>query len=207
MTSGEQIGSRGEHALQECYGTQTRAQAFYDHQVLDYLNPHMQIFIAHQEMLFVATSDTNGACDTSFRAGRPGFVQVLDQSTLAYPEYRGNGIMASLGNITENPHIGLLFLDFFQDKIGLHVNGRAQIVENQALLQFPYPLDRVRADITGAGKTHAERWVVVTVEEAYIHCSKHIPKLQKPEQEIAWGTDNVHAKGGDYFKAKYSPRR
>jgi uncharacterized protein len=59
---------------------------------------------------------------------------VLDEKTLAYPEYRGNGVMSSLGNISENPHVGLLFVDF-TDKIGLHVNGRARIVENDEFLR------------------------------------------------------------------------
>jgi hypothetical protein len=57
-------------------------------------------------------------------------VRVLDEGHLAYPEYRGNGVLASLGNISENPHVGLLMIDFVRDLIGLHVNGRAQIVED-----------------------------------------------------------------------------
>jgi len=54
-----------------------------------------------------------------------GFVHVLNEKILVYPEYRGNGVMASLGNIVENPHAGLLFVDFIRDKVGLHVNGAA----------------------------------------------------------------------------------
>ena len=63
-------------------------------------------------MFFLATADGHGECDVSFRAGEAGFVHVLDEKILVYPEYRGNGVMASLGNITENPHAGLLFIDF-----------------------------------------------------------------------------------------------
>ena len=59
---------------------------------------------------------------------------MLDERTVAYPEYRGNGVMASLGNLSENPHLGILFVDFTGDKIGLHVNGRARIIENEELL-------------------------------------------------------------------------
>ena len=68
-----------------------------------------------------------------FRCGHAGFVKVLDERTVAYPEYRGNGVMASLGNISENPCVGLLFIDF-GEQIGLHINGGARIVENN---QFP----------------------------------------------------------------------
>jgi predicted pyridoxine 5'-phosphate oxidase superfamily flavin-nucleotide-binding protein len=59
-------------------------------------------------MVFVATADANGNCDCSPRFGISGFVIILDDKTLAYPEYRGNGVFASLGNIIDNPHIGEL---------------------------------------------------------------------------------------------------
>jgi predicted pyridoxine 5'-phosphate oxidase superfamily flavin-nucleotide-binding protein len=199
-------GSQGEHVVQDRCGTWERAQAFYDHQWLDYLNPQMWAFIGRQEMVFIATADSQGDCDASFRAGLPGFVHILDEKTLTYPEYRGNGVKASLGNITENPHIGLLFIDFFEAKIGLHVNGRAQILSSEELLQRPALSEGLRADITIEGGRRPEQWVLVTVEEAYIHCSKHIPLLHKREQEVEWGTDSVRVKGGDYFKAKDSPR-
>ena len=93
-------GSDGEHRLQEVYGRTGSALAFYRNQVLDHLNSAMQVFIARQEMLFVATADRHGEADASFRAGTPGFVRVLDERTVAYPEYRGNGVMASLGNLS-----------------------------------------------------------------------------------------------------------
>ncbi|MFX4303409.1 pyridoxamine 5'-phosphate oxidase family protein [Alicyclobacillus tolerans] len=180
------FGSNGEKELQKRYKSESRAQAFYDNQMLEHLNPEMIRFIAKQQMMFVSTADSQGNCDASFRAGEPGFVKVLDAKTLAYPEYRGNGVYASIGNILENPHIGLLFIDFFQDCIGLHVNGTAFIEEEIADLNDP----------------KAERWVKIKVEEAYIHCSKHIPLLKKLDKEIHWGTDNAEYKGGDYFKAK-----
>src|SRR5258708_38311299 len=161
----------------------------------------MQAFVTKQEMMFVGTADRHGEADTSFRAGLSGFVRVLDEKTLAYPEYRGNGVMSSLGNISENPHVGLLFVDF-TEKIGLHVNGRARILENDGFLRDASASQREGIPI--ATGRDPERWVVVSVLEAYIHCSKHIPRMQKIDQEIQWGTDDVRAKGGDYFKAKAS---
>jgi uncharacterized protein len=199
-------GSNGEHELQEKCSTTERAHAFYRHQVLGYLNPSMQAFITKQEMMFVGTADRHGEADTSFRAGLAGFIRVLDEKTLAYPEYRGNGVMSSLGNISENPHVGLLFVDFTEGKIGLHVNGRARIVENDEFLRDAPGSDSVREDVSPATGRRPERWVVVSVVEAYIHCSKHIPRMQKIDEQIQWGTDDVRAKGGDYFGAKNSPR-
>ncbi len=109
--------------------------------------------------------------------------------------------MSSLGNIYENPHVGLLFVDF-TEKIGLHVNGRARIIENDEFLRNASEPNR--GDIPSATGRDPERWVVVSVVEAYIHCSKHIPRMQKIDEEIQWGTDDVRAKGGDYFRAKAS---
>jgi predicted pyridoxine 5'-phosphate oxidase superfamily flavin-nucleotide-binding protein len=190
-------GSGGEHALQCAYGTETRARRFYTDQVRDRLLPTMTAFVRRMEMVFVATSDAQGECDASLRAGPPGFIRVLDARTLAYPEYRGNGVHASLGNISENAHVGMLMVDFVQDLIGLHVNGTARIVEAAEFAtlfpQVPDDADRGR---------RAERWVVVEVEEAYIHCRKHIPRMARVHEKREWGTDDPARKGGDYFGAK-----
>jgi predicted pyridoxine 5'-phosphate oxidase superfamily flavin-nucleotide-binding protein len=194
-------GSAGEHQLQEEYGTTDRAERFYSQQVLDRLNEQMREFVGAQEMMFVATSDAKGECDNTFRAGPPGFVRVLGDDRLAWPEYRGNGVMASLGNISENPNVGLLFMDFFRQVIGLHVNGHAEIVED-ADMRSAHP----ELPVETAPGRRPERWVVVTVEEAYIHCAKHIPRLAKLPRERDWGTDDFRRKGGDFFGAAAESR-
>ena len=194
------LGSEGERILQKKVGSENKASAFYDKQMLDYLNPYMRKFILKQEMVFIATADPKGECDCSFRAGKQGFVRVLNEKTLLCPEYRGNGVMASMGNILENSHIGMTFIDFFENTIGLHVNGKAKIVENDELLADK-TLDGVANSIQEEG-TAPERWILITVEEAYIHCSKHIPHLKKLDKKIHWGTDKETHKGGDFFKAE-----
>jgi uncharacterized protein len=199
-------GSAGERTLQERLGTATRARAFYDNQMLDRLTPAMRDFIGRQEMMWVATADAHGDCDCSFRAGPPGFVRALGERRVAYPEYRGNGVLASLGNLSENPHIGLLFLDFFETTVGLHVNGRAGVLENAELLRDENIGDEAWASLLTAGGQYAERWVVVEVTEAYMHCAKHVPLLAKLAKEIEWGTDDVRKKGGDVFGAKGEER-
>lgn len=195
----QRFGSEGERTLQKQYGTQKRAENFYARQMIDHLNPNMQEFIQEQELLFIATSDSKGECDSSFRAGPPGFVRIINEKTLAYPEYRGNGVLASLGNISENPQIGLMFLDFFKTSIGLHVNGKAHIFENTELLESNETSQKIRDDISIQDGKKPERWVVIEVEEAYIHCSKHIPLLSKRDKNIAWGTDDMRLKGGNFF--------
>ncbi|AHI02006.1 hypothetical protein KALB_8649 [Kutzneria albida DSM 43870] len=190
-------GSHGEHLLQRAFGTQDRAKRFYADQVLDHLNEEMRAFIGRMEMAFVGTADGKGDCDVSLRAGSAGFVQVLGERELAYPEYRGNGVMASLGNISENPHVAMLLVDFVSDLIGLHVNGSARIVED-AELRVQHPGLPVAAE---RGRT-PERWVVLHVDEAYIHCRKHIPRMVPVDRTRDWGTDEARPKGGDYFRAK-----
>jgi hypothetical protein len=190
-------GSEGEHLLQCAYGTEARAARFYADQVRDRLLPVMVDFVGRMEMMFVATSDAHGECDNSLRAGPPGFIQVLDDGHLAYPEYRGNGVHASLGNISENPHVGLLMIDFERDLIGLHVNGRARVVDD-AVLRTLHPA--LPEDL--APGRRAERWVVIAVDEAYIHCRKHIPRMARVAERRDWGTDDPARKGGDYFGAR-----
>jgi len=190
-------GSLGEHLLQEQYGTKQRAARFYDDQVSDQLTPKMIEFIGRMEMAFIATSDMAGECDCSFRAGTAGFLRVLDERTIAYPEFRGNGVMASLGNLLENPHIGMLMIDFTRDLIGLHVNGGAEIVTPACMRE----LDRGLPEQAASGGRRPVQWVIVRVTEAYIHCSKHIPKLVPQSRVRHWGTDNPRYKGGDYFGA------
>lgn len=194
--------SPGEKALELRWGTLERAEAFRHNQVLDHVNAEMAAFIEAIDMMFLATADGEGHCDSSFRAGEPGFVHVLDPKTLLYPEYRGNGVMASLGNITENAHVGLLFIDFFGSTVGLHVNGRATLVENEEVLASPALPPSIRQEMEVIGGRHPERWVRVQVEEAYIHCAKHIPKLVRTEKTRAWGSDDDRMKGGDYFQVR-----
>jgi uncharacterized protein len=184
----------GERALQRRLGTAERAASFYQNQVSDYLTSEMKEFVARMEMAFVATASRSGECDCTLRAGPPGFIRVPDCRTIAYPEYRGNGVMASLGNITENPHVSILLVDFTRDLIGLHVNGDARVVSPARMadldLDLPEPANGGRRPV---------QWVQVRVTEAYVHCSKHIPKLVPQSRVRHWGTDNPRHKGGDYF--------
>ena len=69
-------------------------------------------FISSRSMMFVATADSSGNPDCSYKGGLPGFVRVVDDRTLAFPDYDGNGMYRSWGNVLVNPAVGLLFLDF-----------------------------------------------------------------------------------------------
>lgn len=95
----------------------------------------------------------------------------------------------------------MLILDLYRDSVGLHINGRARVIENDELSAYTDKLPKEVTELLALeGNKRPERWVMVEIEEAYIQCSKHIPLVQKKERTIDWGTDSVAAKKGDYFQ-------
>lgn len=203
---GTRPGSRGEHELQERFNHVALAYAFYDNQMLDHLNPLMREYVARQPLFFLATADSRGNCDCSLRAGEPGVMRVVGERTMIYPEYRGNGVMASLGNIMENPHVGVFFGDFCDSTVGLHINGSARLVSHDDILAEVAGLDgqdALLADVAREAGRRLDAWVRIEVEEAYIHCSKHIPLMKQLDKTVYWGTDDRESKGGDHFRARY----
>ncbi|WP_442975107.1 pyridoxamine 5'-phosphate oxidase family protein, partial [Salmonella enterica] len=90
-------------------------------------------FIQRCAMVFVATADAQGHPDCSYKGGLPGFVHVLDERTIAIPDYDGNGMYRTWGNVLVNPHVGLLFLDFEQAH-RIRVNGTAELRSDDPLL-------------------------------------------------------------------------
>ena len=187
--SPERPGSAGEHTLQEEFETAARALEFYGDSMHDELTERMQTFVSERILCFLSTADADGHTDCSPRMGPAGFVNVLDATTLAYPEYRGNGVHASLGNIRENPHATLLFVDWWDTTVGLHINGEAHLHESIPGASDP------------AGGDRSKVWVELDVEEAYIHCAKHLPRLSIEAFDPPWGTDDEATKRAGFFAA------
>jgi predicted pyridoxine 5'-phosphate oxidase superfamily flavin-nucleotide-binding protein len=123
-------------------------------------------FIQRCPMFFIATADTRGRPDCSYKGGLPGFVRVLDDRTLAIPDYDGNGMYRTWGNVTVNPHVGLLFLDFEHPK-RIRVNGTAQVRDD----------DPVRAEFPDAVFI-----VRVSAAQIFPNCPRYIHKMQLVEQ-------------------------
>lgn len=126
-------------------------------------------FIEAQPFFFIATADAAGHCDASFRGredsadGTPlPAIHVIDESHLVFPDYSGNGLYNSLGNIAANPHIGMLFVDF-QLRRRARVNGQAVVVQADSAVRKLWPM--------------AQAAVLVTVEQAYGNCPARIPRL------------------------------
>jgi uncharacterized protein len=101
------------------------------------------------DMFFLATADAQGCPQCSYKGGDPGFVRVLDEHTIAFPNYDGNGMYLSMGNVLVNQHVGLLFVDFVSERPSrLRLNGIASVDEDDELMAA-YPeaqfIVRVRA--------------------------------------------------------------
>jgi predicted pyridoxine 5'-phosphate oxidase superfamily flavin-nucleotide-binding protein len=188
--------SGGEFLAQELYGSRERAERFYRDQMVDVLTSQMVEFLAEQTEMVVSSVDTEGRPDASVRFGEPGFVAAIDERTVAWPELRGNGVMTTIGNLLKSPAAHLMFLDRAA-RIGLHLRGFARVLELGEVAE-DYPQLATRS-FAGRGP---ERWVVLHLSSAYIHCRKHFPKS---DGVIEWGTDDPRAKGGDYFGAKDTP--
>jgi predicted pyridoxine 5'-phosphate oxidase superfamily flavin-nucleotide-binding protein len=123
-------------------------------------------FIERRDMFFLATADRDGRPNCSYKGGDPGFVRVLDDTTLAFPNYDGNGMFLSTGNARVNPHVGLLFIDFETGK-RLRVNGDASVdlSANESM-----------------GFLDAQFIVRVTVREVFPNCPRYIHKYQLVER-------------------------
>jgi predicted pyridoxine 5'-phosphate oxidase superfamily flavin-nucleotide-binding protein len=94
-------------------------------------------FIEERDMFFLATADVDGRPQCSYKGGAPGFVRVVDEHTIAFPSYDGNGMFLSVGNVATNPHVGLLFVNF-SDGTRLRFNGVASVDEDDPLMaEYP----------------------------------------------------------------------
>jgi hypothetical protein len=128
------------------------------------IDAHFAHFISLSPFLCIGTAGENGLCDVSPRGGEPGFVHVIDARTLAMPDRPGNNRLDSLGNITRNPGVGLLFfVPGFEDT--LRVNGVAHVTTEPELM----------ARFTTDGKP-PRSVVLIDVKEAYLHCVKAIKR-------------------------------
>jgi PPOX class probable FMN-dependent enzyme len=139
------------------------------------LEKHSRAFIAHSPFLVIASTDPSGRCDASPKGDAPGFVQVLDDTTLLIPDRLGNNRIDTIGNLLTCPGVGLIF--FVPGlRETLRVNGSAQITTDPALLE-PCAVNG-KAPRSG---------ILVTAEEVYFHCGKALIRsdLWNPDKQLA----------------------
>jgi predicted pyridoxine 5'-phosphate oxidase superfamily flavin-nucleotide-binding protein len=152
----------GSRSLQDRFDTRALADRIDDLLVSDTISEGDRAFIEARDMFFLATSDAEGRPTCSYKGGEPGFVKVLDPHTLAFPNYDGNGMYLSTGNVLVNPHVGMLFIDFVQ--------GHRMRLEGEASVDLDDPL---RADYP-----EAQFVVRVGARAVYPNCPRYIHRYE-----------------------------
>jgi predicted pyridoxine 5'-phosphate oxidase superfamily flavin-nucleotide-binding protein len=148
----------GSRELQDRYDTRRLADRLAAIKVHDRFTADDRAFVERLDMFFLATADAAGQPTCSYKGGDPGFVRVVDDRTLAFPNYDGNGMYLSMGNLSTNPAVGLLFIDFERQR-RMRVDGTAEIVMGDELLAL-YP--------------EAQFVVRVTALRIYPNCPRYI---------------------------------
>lgn len=187
----------GNRELQQQFGSANLADRLVERLWRDRFKDEDKAFIESAEFFFLATADGEGRPDCSFKGGPPGFVTVPAPDLLVFPDYDGNGMFKSMGNIRVNPHVGLLFISLSEKPRRLRVNGRAS-------LHFDDPMM--------AGLPGAQIVVRVVSEHIFPNCPRYIPDLERAQPSEYLPIEGVAPKepgwkGFDAFKDVVPPRR
>ena len=160
------IYHEGSRVWQDRFDTRRLADRIDERLVDDVIDDDDREFIERLDMFFLATADEHGNPQCSYKGGEPGFVRVVDEHTIAFPSFDGNGMYLSMGNALRNPRVGILFIDFERQK-RLRLNGVASIDEHDPLLA-EYP--------------EAQFIVRVRATQVFPNCPRYIHKLELVER-------------------------
>jgi uncharacterized protein len=156
----------GNRRLQDAFDTRRLADRLEEVKVSDSIDAGDRAFIESLDMFFLATADAQGRPSCSYKGGDPGFVRVLDERTIAFPNYDGNGMYLSLGNTLANPEVGLLFV-CFERRRRLRLQGTASIDAGDELL---------------ASWPEAQFVVRVHAREVFPNCPRYIHRYELVER-------------------------
>lgn len=160
-----EIYGKQHRDMQAAFNTTGLADAVDSIIVASELAPEHEGFIVSRDMFFLTTIDHRGFPTCSYKGGNPGFVKVVDNKTLAFPSYDGNGMFLSMGNIQKNNKIGLLFIDF-ETPHRVRVHGTATVSKEDPLLS-----EYKEADLI----------VRVEIEEVFVNCPRYIHQYSRKE--------------------------
>ena len=160
--------SPGSREIQDRFDTRRLADVISVRTVHDRLSENDRDFIERMDMFFIASEGANGMLDCSYKGGEPGFVKVLDDTTIAFPNYDGNGQYMTTGNILETGKVGMLFVDF-QNQWRMRLNGTASI-------DFDDPLRSEWPE--------AQFVVRVRAEEVFPNCPRYIHRMETVERSV-----------------------
>ncbi len=138
----------GNRTLQDRFDTRRLADRIEERIVHEAIDDHDRAFIEARDMFFIATVDEAGQPQCSYKGGDPGFVRVLDERTIAFPVYDGNGMYLTAGNLLVTKKVGLLFIDF-EGRKRMRLNGIASVDDRDPLLaEYPEAQLVVRVEAT-----------------------------------------------------------
>ncbi len=150
--------SDASRKLQDRFDTRRLADRIEERIVRDRIDEGDRAFIEARDMFFIATTDEEGQPQSSYKGGEPGFVRVLDDTTIAFPIYDGNGMYLTAGNLVATKKVGLLFIDF-EGRKRMRLNGVATVAADDPLLA-EYP--------------EAQLVVRVSATEVFPNCPRYI---------------------------------
>ncbi|MEE9261535.1 MAG: pyridoxamine 5'-phosphate oxidase family protein [Dehalococcoidia bacterium] len=180
MTTSESIAT---NRFTQVFGEATGRAAT---KVKDYMTPYIQEFIQNSPFAVMASSVPEGHCDASPKGGRPGFVRVLDERHLLFPDVAGNRLFQSYQNMDVNPQVGLIFfIPGVKDTV--RVNGSVVIADKEELERREVEVALYETD----ERAHYLQGIIVEVEESYGHCPRalHFSHL--------WDTETISANQAD----------
>ncbi|MEO0975619.1 MAG: pyridoxamine 5'-phosphate oxidase family protein [Pseudomonadota bacterium] len=165
MSENKEFYTEGARKLQAQNDSVSLADAMVAAIVTDELSYDRAEFIATRDFFFLATVNSDGEPTVSYKGGAPGFVKVVSPKKLAFPNYDGNGMFLSMGNLDETSNVGLLFIDF-ETPHRLRVQGLAAVSSDPAKLEmFP----------------GANLIVEVEIKSCFVNCARYIHKHVRTE--------------------------
>jgi uncharacterized protein len=180
-----QLYNDASRDLQDRFDTRRLADRIEERIVRATLDDDDRAFVEACEMFFIATADAGGRPQCSYKGGDPGFVRVLDERTIAFPVYDGNGMYLTAGNVLVNPHVGLLFIDFGEKRRRLRLNGVASVHDGDPLLaEYPEAQLVVRVEATEVFP-NCPRYIH---EYRLVERSRFVPRSECPTPVPAWKT-------------------
>jgi len=132
------------------------------------IEPEMERFIAKMRSFYLATASKDGQPYIQHRGGPPGFLHVLDDSTLAFADFRGNRQYVTTGNLAENPR-AMIFLMDYERRRRVKIWGRARVVENAP--------EMIESLVPDGYRARAEAAILFKVEAIDVNCPQHIPQM------------------------------
>ncbi|MSO71627.1 MAG: pyridoxamine 5'-phosphate oxidase family protein [Alphaproteobacteria bacterium] len=166
----------GSRTLQDRFGSRALADRLEQKTLRASFNDTDRAFIASAVYFFLATADEHGHPECSFKRGPTGFVRVTGPAELAFPDYDGNGMFKSLGNLALNPEVGLLFIALHDKPQRLRVNGTAVVREDDPLL---------------AVTPGAQLIVRVTARAIFSNCPRYLPSLSLMGPSPYWPKEDA----------------